>query len=302
MMYSFLQSLVSFLPRRTQSSLKALWRRLILQKKAAKLSKNRAAARAKYGVIAVDEFIEELRALGITEGDLLFVQTSFNDLYTLESTPRCLIKGLRQLVGATGTLLMPAYTIPKDTPDWTFDVNKEPTYTGVVNEVFRRTEGVIRSLHPRHSICGVGFLAAEILGDHEKCTYADGVGSPFDKMRAYPKAKILTLGLPPGFLSYLHWIEDVEPSKLPFRVHNPTPNEYFLALSDSSLMKVKDYRVEQSVSRRLNLSDVFKEISLDSWRYKNINGVSAYLYYLPQLSRELLRLRDDKKMIHYRRK
>jgi len=95
---------------------------------------------------------------------------------------------------------MPAYTIPKDTPHWVFDVNKEPTYSGVVNEVFQRSDGVIRSLHPGHSICGVGLQVAEILRNDEKCTFADGVGSLFDKMRAYPNATIVTLGHPPGFV------------------------------------------------------------------------------------------------------
>ncbi len=297
-----MQRLFSFLPQETQSSLNALRRRRILQKKRAKLSKNRAAARAKYGVIPVAELIEELRRLGIAERDLLFVQTSFNDLYTLESTPKCLIEGLRQLVGATGTLLMPAYTIPKDDPDWAFDVNKEPTYTGVVNEVFRRSEGVIRSLHPRHSICGIGPQAAEILRDHEKCTYADGVGSPFDKMRAYPNAKILTLGLPKGFASFLHWIEDFEPAKLPFPVHDELPKVYRYIGNCGEIKTISDYRVRQDIAPLVNFPKIAKYFSSQTFRYKSYKSITLGVYTLEGLARELPLLRDQGILHYFRRR
>ncbi len=292
-MHLMLRTFLKLLPLGERSMIKKIWRKRLLRQKSAALKKRKEAARIEFGVISLEYFLEEIKELGIEEGDILFVQTSFNDLYTLLSTPSELIEGLRRLIGPLGTLLMPAYTIPEERPDWVFNLNTTPTYTGIVNEVFRRSAGVVRSLHPRHSICGMGYLAEEILADHEKCTYADGAGSPFDKMRVYSNAKILTLGLPPGYVSFLHWIEDIEPHIFAFQSHN----------SDVRFYKVKGNKTEQiEVKDRLNTKIVtinnFAFLSDAAWKYKNLKGNEIYLYSLPKLASELFELRAQGRLFY----
>ena len=166
-----------------------------------------------------------LQGLGLDAGGVLLVQTSFNDLHSFAGRPAELLAALQALVGAQGTLVMPAYTEDRDS-DPPLELDTMPTYTGIVNELFRRTPGVLRSLHPRHSLCASGPLAAELLAGHDACLYADGPGSPFDRLRMRDDARILTLGLPRAFTSFLHWIEDFEPQRLPLAVHEPQPKCY----------------------------------------------------------------------------
>lgn len=259
---------------------------------------NKKILRYIYGEIDNDELYNLIKNVGINEGDILFVQSSYKDLFSLSSTPLELINILKSIIGEKGTLFMPAYNYPKDNENWIFDINSEPTNTGIINEIFRREKDVIRSLHPRHSICGYGLHAKIILSDHEKCKYADGENSPFDKMKEYHNSKILTLGLPKGFISFLHWIEDISPESLPFQVHNDTPNEYKYYDVDGSIKVIKDYRLRRDIVENLNLEKVSNKLPNESYTSLKYKGVKIYLYDMHTLAQNLLQLRDNG-IIHY---
>src|ERR1022692_3591943 len=174
----------------------------------------------KHGNFTAKELVTACRMAGVQEGCILFVQCSYDDLLTYKGTPYDLLSGLRELVGPQGTLLMPAYTTNMwNTPCRPFDVLREPTYTGILPELFRREDGVVRSLHPGHSICGLGPHAGELLAGHEECVYADGPDSPFDRIRKLDGAQSVCLGLRPGCHSFVHWVEDIEPEKYPIPMH-----------------------------------------------------------------------------------
>ena len=295
-----------YIPKPIHDQLLFMWtksrlRRWLNKRNLKLLRRKKAAAIVKYGTFDSAELIQVLKQHGIQEGDVLFYQGSFNDLYTFAGSAKDLIDVLVKTVGSTGTLLMPAYTdISNLKEPYLFDPTHEPTYTGMVNEIFRRIPGVTRSLHPRHSICGTGPLAKQLLIDHEKCTRADGVDSPFDKIRQLPNAHILTLGLPPGYLSFLHWIEDFEPEKLPFSIHNTKPVLCSVLLPDGSTCKVTDYLVKPTVAARLSYFSICKHLSVDSWKFTEYKGVKLGLYKVVPLANDLLAMRNLG-IIHYRK-
>jgi aminoglycoside 3-N-acetyltransferase len=254
---------------------------------------------AQHGTFDAEELISELRGVGIQTGSVLFVHCSFNDLYTFAGTPMDILHALRTLLGPSGTLLMPAYTTNSASkPPRLFDVTQEPTCTGVVNEVFRRSLGVMRSLHPRHSICGEGPLAMELLSGHETCVRADGPDSPFDRLRRRDDAYILTLGLPPGHVSILHWVEDLDPKKLPFPVHAAEPLSCEVQDNDGKITVVHDWQVMNNVAARLDFSRFSHNLSPFALRYWEHNGIALCLYPVKRLAGELLALRD-RGIIHY---
>ena len=268
--------------------------RQAIKRKQFKLSKIK-----KYGTFDDHELLNMLRDAGIQGGDILFVQCSLNDLYTFSGNPSSLLQVLLDLVGETGTLLMPAFTTNTfSEPSRLFDPDLEPTYTGLVNELFRRSPGVIRSLHPRHSICGKGPMASALLVGHENCVRADGPGSPFDRLRQCDRAKILTLGLPPAFVSFLHWVEDFEPEKLPFPVHEKEPRKCLVKLADDRIITVTDWLVRASLSDKVSFQKIANHLSdaaMHLWTYK---GIQFGLYPFHSLTEELLTWRDAG-IIHY---
>lgn len=261
---------------------------------------SKKAAIGQHGMFDGKELTAVLHEAGLPKGGVLFVHCSFNDLYTFAGTPIDILTALRRLVEPSGTLLMPAYTSKEcSKPPLLFDVTREPTNTGVVNEIFRRSPGVTRSLHPRHSICGEGPMAEELLAGHELCVRADGPDSPFDRLRRRDDAHILTIGLPPGYVSILHWVEDLDPTRLPFPVHEDNPIPCRVRDTNGRIAVVLDRRVRKNVAVRVDFAGFSRYLSPNAMRYWKHKGVALGLYPVKTLAGELLALRD-RGIIHYR--
>jgi aminoglycoside N3'-acetyltransferase len=274
------------LPSKTVSWVK---RKLNVRRKR-RFANLRLRAIEKHGAFTAEEFVKACRMAGVPEGCVLFVQCSYDDLLTYKGKPYDLLNGLRELVGANGTLLMPAYTTNMwDTPCRPFDVLREPTYTGILPELFRRENGVIRSLHPRHSICGLGPHAEALLAGHEDCVYADGPDSPFDRLRRLDGAKSLCLGLRPGFHSFVHWVEDIEPEKYPIPMHQ---GPFDCLLRDANGKELQRRFYKRPANQRNQDVLIGKNLGPDAMRAVQFHGVWLCFYTWPALATELLALRD----------
>jgi aminoglycoside N3'-acetyltransferase len=92
------------------------------------------------------QVIDQLRALGVAEGGVLLVHTSFRAIRPIEGGPLGLIAALREALGPKGTLVMPSWTGSDEEP---FDAATTPASSdlGVVADTFWRFPGVVRSEH-----------------------------------------------------------------------------------------------------------------------------------------------------------
>ena len=101
------------------------------------------------------EITAQLRALGVAEGDVLLVHTSFRAIRPIEGGPQGLIAALRDALGPKGTLVMPSWTGSDEEP---FDAATTPASSdlGVVADTFWRLPGVLRS---RALLCVGGMRA-----------------------------------------------------------------------------------------------------------------------------------------------
>ena len=113
--------------------------------------------------IPVLEVARQLHALGVREGDVLLVHTSFRGVRPVERGPAGLIEALGLSVGSRGTLVMPSWTGDDDRP---FDPSQDPAASdlGVVADTFWRLPGVRRSEHPS-AFAAKGAKAAQVLSD-----------------------------------------------------------------------------------------------------------------------------------------
>ena len=89
--------------------------------------------------------VAQLRTLGVREGGVLLVHTSYRAVRPVEGGPTGLIGALREVLGARGTLVMPSWG-DEEAP---FDRARTPTARdlGVVAGTFWRMPGVVRSDH-----------------------------------------------------------------------------------------------------------------------------------------------------------
>lgn len=114
-----------------------------------------------------------IRALGVAAGDLMIVHSSFKSLGPVEGGPLAVAQALVDAVSPGGSVFVPTFNYANDP----YDPATAPSYDGIVTEFFRKLPGATRSLHPTHSIAGIGPEAPSLLRDHDKA-HPFGVGSP----------------------------------------------------------------------------------------------------------------------------
>ena len=151
----------------------------------------------------------EVRAAGVVPGGVLLVHSSLRLLGKVPGGAATVIAGLRQALGPDGTLLMPALSyaaVTRERPR--FDLTLTPSNVGIIPETFRRQPGVLRSLHPTHSVCGSGPAAAALLGEHSQDATPCGAHSPFHRLPEV-NGQILMLGCGLAPNTSFHAIEEM---------------------------------------------------------------------------------------------
>ncbi len=129
---------------------------------------------------------EQLAACGLAPGQTVLVHTAMSTLGWVCGGPVAVIGALLEVLGPTGTLMMPAHTTSNTDPsNWenpgvpeswwetirasmpAFDPRITPTrQMGRVAELFRTYPGVMRSVHPIGSFAALGPNAAQLTETH----------------------------------------------------------------------------------------------------------------------------------------
>jgi len=133
---------------------------------------------ARQKVVAKEDVVRSLRELGLKEGDIVGVHSSLSSFGYVEGGADAVIDALLEVVGEEGTIVMPTHSnnlvrmelSPEEKAAgvlWLFkilpyDPKETPCTTGIIPETFRKRPGVVRSLHPVHSIAAIGPKAKEI--------------------------------------------------------------------------------------------------------------------------------------------
>lgn len=148
--------------------------------------------------------IEQLRALGVREGGVLVVHTSFRAVRPVEGGPVGLISALREALGPDGTLVLPSGSGNDDEP---FNPRTTPVRDdlGIVPELFWRQPGVLRGHHHFDGFAAVGPRAAEIVNAPLKLP-PSAPGSPISVVHDLD-GQVLLLGVGHDSNTMLHLAE-----------------------------------------------------------------------------------------------
>lgn len=160
--------------------------------------------------------------LGVVPGDVLMVHSAFDSFLGLKGGPMDVVRTLQEVVGLNGALMMP--TIPFQGTaveyalgDPVFDVGRTVSRMGLITEIFRRSPGVVRSIHPTHSVAVWGNRADEIIAGHEQSDTPCGRLTPYARLLDYD-GKILLMGVSPSTMTFCYFAaEELEP-RLPLPV------------------------------------------------------------------------------------
>ena len=149
-----------------------------------------------------------LRSIGITAKDKVMVHSSLKSFGRVEGGARTVISALQEVITPAGILAMPAFSDCSDGgAQGPFDPETSPveTWVGLIPETFRHQPGVIRSLHPTHSVCAWGNDAARFLSQKDPWDIFSP-DSPWGKLHE-EGGKILFFGESVGGNTFLHACE-----------------------------------------------------------------------------------------------
>ena len=123
----------------------------------------------------LDSLRLELSGLGLAAGMTVMVHSSLGQIGWTVGGPVTVIRALLEVLGAEGTLVMPAespnvsdpetWDDARVKPEWheairahlpVFDPRTTPTTMGAIPEAFRTFPGTLRSNHPKVSVCANG--------------------------------------------------------------------------------------------------------------------------------------------------
>lgn len=139
--------------------------------------------------------IDDLKKIGVEDGDHLAVLLSFKSIGYVEGGPNTLIDALLETVGPNGTVMMNTYTpnfpLSKIESDYIFDRRFTPALTGLVPNVFMKRQDAIRSGHPVCSVAAIGNLAEYLTEGHNE---KSPLHMPYSSL-ANKNGKYLCIGL-----------------------------------------------------------------------------------------------------------
>ncbi len=154
--------------------------------------------------------LDDIRKIGVAKGDVLFVHASMKAIGEVEGGADTVLDALTDAVG-DGMLILPTHTWKQMSNEYSiYDPEKEPACVGILPNLFRKREGVIRSLHPTHSVAAYSTnrkLLETYISGEEKFT------TPCPRQGCYGKlydlnAKVLMLGVGLNRYTYLHGVEE----------------------------------------------------------------------------------------------
>ncbi|MFA7274504.1 MAG: AAC(3) family N-acetyltransferase [Crocinitomicaceae bacterium] len=208
---------------------------------------------------------KEFRSIGIHAGDSVLVHCAFSKIGPVAGGPETFIQALKNVVGAEGNILMPSS--PNDSFQLeyiqkiqSFDVQNEPSKMGWLSETFRKSEHVLRSVHPAEPVCAWGKNARWLTENHELDGTAYGKNSPFYKLTEI-NGKILYIGVTlDNAGTSLHILEDAV-QDFPYPVYRPESYKISI-LNEGRTFDVvtKVHNPEQSKKRKCDqLLPLFEE-------------------------------------------
>ena len=155
-----------------------------------------------------EDLKKDLQNLQIFPNDTLLIHSSMKSIGEVAGGADTVLDMLMDYFKETGLLAFPTLSyrdVNAEQPR--FDVKNTPACTGILPELFRNKPGVIRSLHPTHSLAAFGRDAAEFVAMHETFDSPGAVGSPWWRL-LQRKGKILFIGTGISCNTFLHGCDE----------------------------------------------------------------------------------------------
>ena len=202
------------------------------------------------------DLIQNLKDMGLQPTDAIMVHSSMKSIGPVEGGADTVVDAFMEYF-KEGLLMAPTHTWAQMGPNYpTFDPATEPACVGIIPNIFRKREGVVRSLHPTHSIAAYGPGAAEYIKGEENATSPCPPGGCWDRLKDIG-AKILLLGVTHTRNTYIHSVDEL--MNIPDRLTDG-PTLMHVVMPDGSLKDVPMYRHFNRTLGTGNFSEEFDKM------------------------------------------
>lgn len=154
-----------------------------------------------------DDLKTNLSEIGVDPTGMLMIHISYKAIGDVDGRGDTVLDALTEYM-KKGLLVLPSHTwdnVRKPNP--IMDVLYTPTCVGALTELFRKREGVYRSLHPTHSLSALGRGAKDFLAGEEKISTPCGKGGAYYRFWERD-AQILLIGVNFSRNTYIHGTEE----------------------------------------------------------------------------------------------
>ena len=129
------------------------------------------------------ELKQQLQNAGLTGKETILIHSSMKAIGEVEGGADTVLDAWMEYF-ADGLLLLPTHTwanVNAECP--VYDYRSTPSCVGLLTNLFWLREGVVRSLHPTHSLAGFGKGAAEYLAGEDENNTPCTPGGAYDRLK-----------------------------------------------------------------------------------------------------------------------
>ncbi|WP_339269006.1 AAC(3) family N-acetyltransferase [Paenibacillus sp. FSL K6-1330] len=155
----------------------------------------------------MESLMKQLEQLGIDSKGTLLVHSSMKSMGPVEGGADTVLDALTAYM-IDGLLVLPTHTwsyINADNPK--FYVDQSSSCVGILPELFRKRPGVVRSLHPTHSVAALGQDSIAFTNDDHRFDTPCARGSAWGKLLDR-RATILLVGVDLKRNTFIHGVEE----------------------------------------------------------------------------------------------
>lgn len=160
-----------------------------------------------------DALIKDIKASGLNPKGTVLIHSSMKAIGQVEGGADTVLDALADYM-SEGLLLFPAHSWHENNlKDNIYDVRTEPSCVGLLTNLFKDRPGVVRSMHPSHSVAALGTRAAEYVDKDRQIIENQGFITPCPRYGCFgslydEKAQLLFLGAPLTTNTFIHSIEE----------------------------------------------------------------------------------------------
>lgn len=232
---------------------------------------------SKIGNYNKQQLKDQLKSMGLKGDETILIHSSMKAIGAVDGGADTVLDAWMEYF-KDGLLLLPTHTwktVNADNP--VYNPYTTPSCVGLLTNMFMKRDGVIRSLHPTHSMSGYGKNAAEYLAGEEYNNTPCTPGGCYDRLKEVG-GKVLLVGVGHERNTYIHSVEEVL----------NVPNR----LSDMPMELVIELQEESNNSGKLppyNRDDGWKKHT-DNKLYRKVYVRKHYNAKQPHISEDFVKL------------